>query len=118
MNNNIHTLITLPLKDLHPFDMNPRLTRNPDYEEIKASIRLRGLDHPPHITQRPGELFYIIAAATPGWPYSMNCGRKPVRRDTVTSPVSFTPGRQKKVSGKETCTACWATSSKTKCAAH
>lgn len=61
MTNNIHTLITLPLKNLHPFDMNPRLTRNPDYEEIKASIRLRGLDHPPHITQRPGELFYIIA---------------------------------------------------------
>ncbi|ELQ6218624.1 hypothetical protein R2301_004111 [Cronobacter dublinensis] len=41
--------------------MNPRLTHNPDYEEIKASVRLRGLDHPPHITQRPGELFYIIA---------------------------------------------------------
>ncbi|EKK5270378.1 ParB N-terminal domain-containing protein [Cronobacter dublinensis] len=61
MNNSMHTLITLPLKDLRPFDMNPRLTRNPDYEEIKASVRLRGLDHPPHITQRPGELFYIIA---------------------------------------------------------
>ncbi|MDT3605746.1 ParB family protein [Cronobacter dublinensis] len=61
MNNSMHTLITLPLKDLRPFDMNPRLTHNADYEEIKASVRLRGLDHPPHITQRPGELFYIIA---------------------------------------------------------
>lgn len=55
-------LITIPLKGLRPLDMNPRITRNPDYEKIKASIRLRGLEHPPHITQRPGELFYIISS--------------------------------------------------------
>jgi ParB family protein of integrating conjugative element (PFGI_1 class) len=62
MTNLPEKLITVPLKDLRPFDMNPRITRNPDYEKIKASIRLRGLEHPPHITQRPGELFYIISS--------------------------------------------------------
>lgn len=62
MNNNPQTLLTLPLNNLRPFDMNPRIVRNPDYDEIKTSIRLRGLDHPPLVTQRPGESFYIIAS--------------------------------------------------------
>lgn len=62
MNNTPRTLITVPLNNLYPFDMNPRLVRNPDYNEIKESIRSRGLDHPPSVTQRPGESFYIIAS--------------------------------------------------------
>ncbi|ELY4483169.1 hypothetical protein SMZ77_003952 [Cronobacter turicensis] len=62
MTNLPETLITVPLKDLRPFDMNPRITRNPDNEKIKASIRLRGLERPPHVTQRSGELFYIISS--------------------------------------------------------
>lgn len=49
------------LDQLRAFDLNPRITRNPNYDEIKESIRHRGLEHPPQITQRPGELFYIIA---------------------------------------------------------
>jgi ParB family protein of integrating conjugative element (PFGI_1 class) len=36
------------------------VTRNPAYEDIKASIRERGLDAPPAITRRPGEPHYII----------------------------------------------------------
>lgn len=36
------------------------MTRNPAYEDIKASIRERGLDAPPAITRRPGEPHYII----------------------------------------------------------
>ncbi|HFS7392319.1 TPA: hypothetical protein ACH1J3_003107 [Citrobacter werkmanii] len=40
MTNLPEKLITVPLKDLRPFDMNPRITRNPDYEKIKDSIRL------------------------------------------------------------------------------
>lgn len=36
-------------------------TRNPNFEIIKESIRRRGLDHKPNITQRPGEPYYIIA---------------------------------------------------------
>ena len=52
------TVVTLD--QLRPYDHDPRVTRNPAYEEIKASIRQRGLDAPPAITRRPGEAHYII----------------------------------------------------------
>src|SRR3546814_10564346 len=48
------------LNQLRPYDHDPRVTRNPAYAEIKASIRERGLDAPPAITRRPGEAHYII----------------------------------------------------------
>ncbi|EOF5434009.1 ParB family protein [Salmonella enterica] len=55
------TLVSVSLDQLRAFDLNPRITRNPKYDEIRESIRNRGLDHPPQITRRPGEDFYIIA---------------------------------------------------------
>ncbi|WP_338705565.1 ParB family protein [Pasteurella multocida] len=54
-------LITVTLDKLKPYEGNPRRTKNPAYEEIKASIKSRGLDHAPNITQRPGDDFYTIA---------------------------------------------------------
>jgi ParB family protein of integrating conjugative element (PFGI_1 class) len=48
------------LDQLKPYDLNPRVTRNPKYDEIKASIRERGLDAPPPITRRPGEPCFRI----------------------------------------------------------
>ena len=48
------------LDQLRPYDHDPRVKRNPAYEEIKASIRERGLDAPPAITRRPGEEHFII----------------------------------------------------------
>ena len=54
------TPMTVTLEQLLPYDLNPRVTRNPRYDEIKASIRERGLDTPPAITRRPGESHYII----------------------------------------------------------
>ncbi|MFU4041653.1 ParB family protein, partial [Pseudomonas aeruginosa] len=39
---------------------NPRTTRNPKYDELKESIRHRGLDTPPPVTRRPGEDKYRI----------------------------------------------------------
>lgn len=54
------TTMVVTLDQLHPYDHDPRVTRNPAYEEIKASIRERGLDAPPAITRRPGEEHYII----------------------------------------------------------
>ena len=45
---------------VRPYDHDPRKKRNPAYEEIKASIRERGLDAAPAITRRPGEDHYII----------------------------------------------------------
>ena len=52
--------ITITIDQLKPFQYDPRHTRNPQYDEIKASIKARGLDQPPSITQRPGETHYTI----------------------------------------------------------
>lgn len=54
------TLIVVTLDQLRPYDHDPRVTRNPRYDDIKASIGERGLDAPPAITRRPGESHYII----------------------------------------------------------
>ncbi|HFN4791734.1 TPA: ParB family protein [Pseudomonas aeruginosa] len=54
------TPMVVTLDELRPYEHDPRVTRNPAYEEIKASIRERGLDAPPAITRRPGEAHYII----------------------------------------------------------
>jgi len=54
------TPMAVTLDQLRPYDHDPRVTRNPAYEDIKASIRERGLDAPPAITRRPGEPHYII----------------------------------------------------------
>lgn len=54
------TAMVVTLEQLHPYELNPRVVRNPLYEELKASIRERGLDHPPSITRRPNEQHFII----------------------------------------------------------
>jgi ParB family protein of integrating conjugative element (PFGI_1 class) len=54
------TPMVVTLDQLRRYDHDPRVTRNPAYEDIKASIRERGLDAPPAITRRPGEPHYII----------------------------------------------------------
>lgn len=54
------TPIVVTLDDLRPYELDPRLTRNPLYDEIKTSIRERGLDAPPPITRRPGAEHFII----------------------------------------------------------
>ncbi len=55
------TAMVVTLEQLRPYDLNPRLMRNPNYDDIKASIRQRGLDTPPPITRRPDQDYYIIA---------------------------------------------------------
>ncbi|MCM2446268.1 ParB N-terminal domain-containing protein [Rahnella sp. CG8] len=54
------TPMVVTLDELQAYELNPRLTRNPLYDEIKDSIRERGLDAPPAITRRPGAHHYII----------------------------------------------------------
>lgn len=56
----IDTPMLVTLEQLRPYEHNPRFIRNPLYEDIKASIRERGLDQPPPITRRPGETNFII----------------------------------------------------------
>ena len=54
------TPMLITLDQLRSYELNPRKTRNPKYDEIKESILARGLDDPPQITRRPGEDHYII----------------------------------------------------------
>ncbi|MBV2205773.1 MAG: ParB family protein [Pseudomonas sp.] len=56
----VETPMVVTLDELFPYELNPRITRNPFYDEIKASIRERGLDAPPSITRRPSADHYII----------------------------------------------------------
>lgn len=49
------TPMVLTLDQVLPWHDNPRTTRNPKYDELKESIRHRGLDTPPPVTRRPGE---------------------------------------------------------------
>lgn len=54
------TPMVLTLDQVLPWYDNPRTTRNPKYDELKESIRHRGLDTPPPVTRRPGEDKYRI----------------------------------------------------------
>lgn len=54
------TPMVVTLEQLRPYELNPRVVRNPLYDDIKASIRERGLDQPPAITRRPDEPHFII----------------------------------------------------------
>ena len=55
-----HTTWRVPLAQIHPFERNPRLSPNPEYDRIKDSIRHQGLDQPLVITRRPGAGDYIV----------------------------------------------------------
>lgn len=52
--------ITVTLDQVIVCPWNPRTQRNPKFDEIKASIRQRGLDHAPNITrEHPTDLYMI-----------------------------------------------------------
>ncbi|KAA8689153.1 MULTISPECIES: ParB family protein [Pseudomonas syringae group] len=54
------TPMVLTLDELSAYEHNPRTVTNVKYQEIKDSIRVRGLDQPPQVTRRPGEKNFII----------------------------------------------------------
>ncbi|KAA3543891.1 ParB family protein [Pseudomonas savastanoi] len=54
------TPMVLTLDELSAYEHNPRTVTNIKYQEIKDSIRARGLDQPPQVTRRPGEKKFII----------------------------------------------------------
>lgn len=56
----VDTPMVVALDKLRPYEYNPRINRNPLFDELKASILSRGLDAPPPITRRPGEEYFII----------------------------------------------------------
>jgi ParB family protein of integrating conjugative element (PFGI_1 class) len=56
----VDTPMVVTLDQIRPYEHNPRKARNARYDDIKASIRERGLDSPPAITRRPAEVCFII----------------------------------------------------------
>ena len=44
------------------YEHNPRHSKNPEYDRIKASIREHGMDQPLLITSRPGDHGYVVRA--------------------------------------------------------
>ncbi|HFD0318215.1 ParB family protein [Serratia marcescens] len=55
--------LVLTLDEVNPYPDNPRTTRNPKYDDIKASILARGLDTVPKVTRDPErpELGYFFS---------------------------------------------------------
>lgn len=57
------TPMQITIDELHPYELNPRKSApNPQYHEIRDSIRNSGLHNPLAITRRPGEDFFITEA--------------------------------------------------------
>ncbi|WP_010203051.1 ParB family protein [Pseudomonas syringae group genomosp. 3] len=54
------TPMVLTIDEMQAYEHNPRTVTNIKYQEIKDSIRVRGLDQPPQVTRRPGEKKFII----------------------------------------------------------
>lgn len=52
------TLLKLNLDQIRCYERNPRKFGNPEYHNIKESIRLRGLEQKLVVTQRPGDELY------------------------------------------------------------
>ena len=53
------SVILLQLSDIRTYEHNPRRSPNQEYDRIRASIRVQGLDQPLVVTKRPGDEYYI-----------------------------------------------------------
>ncbi len=53
-------LLVVPIEQIHPYGRNPRRGQNPEFDRIKASIRVNGLDQQLVITQRPETADYVV----------------------------------------------------------
>ena len=55
------SVLTVTLDQLQPYELNPRRSRNPSYDDIRDSIENAGLKRAPNITRRqPGDEKYSI----------------------------------------------------------
>lgn len=55
------TVVELDVFQISPFEKNPRVHKNSEYEQIKDSIKARGLESKLYVTKRPGTQKYILA---------------------------------------------------------
>jgi len=56
------TAMKVSVFEIEPFEKNPRQVKNEYYQEIKESIREKGLEQPFTITRRPGETKFTTRA--------------------------------------------------------
>lgn len=54
------TPMMLNLEQIRHYELNPRVKKNPKYEELKSSILERGFNAVPPVTRRPGQEHYIL----------------------------------------------------------
>lgn len=54
------SILTVPVKNIKPYDKNPRRMEHPKYEAIKESIYNDGMIQPIVITRKPGEKKFMI----------------------------------------------------------
>ena len=54
--------LRLEVARIRLYERNPRRSKNPEYDRIKASILVSGMDQALLVTQRPGEKDYIVQA--------------------------------------------------------
>ena len=58
---NVISVIELAVADVVAYDKNPRHHDNPKYDEIKESIRVRGVETALYVTKRPGSDQWMLA---------------------------------------------------------
>ena len=54
--------LRLQIAQIRPYERNPRRSKNPEYDRIKASILMSGMDQALSVTQRPADTDYIVQA--------------------------------------------------------
>ncbi len=54
--------LRLQISRINLYERNPRRSKNPEYDRIKASILKSGMDQGLLVTQRPGDKDYIVQA--------------------------------------------------------
>jgi ParB family protein of integrating conjugative element (PFGI_1 class) len=54
--------VILPVRSVHFYERNPRVTTNAKYTEIKESVRVQGITGDLSVTKRPGQDFYVLCA--------------------------------------------------------
>ncbi|UQQ18278.1 hypothetical protein MYA98_12405 [Salmonella sp. WGH-01] len=89
--------MVLTLDEVAPNPDNPRTTRNPKYDEIKESIRARGLDTVPKVTKTrisPALLIFSAMVVTPATPFCESCLLKHRMNAFTASMLCSSHGRQ------------------------
>ncbi len=54
------SILSVPVKDIEPYDKNPRRLKHPKYEAIKESIYHDGMNQPIVITRKPGKKKFMV----------------------------------------------------------